>query len=268
LPVKERVLLFAQGYEDLVLYHALHGVKAGFYVDVGANSPWECSVTKLFYEHGWRGINIEPLEEHYRELREDRPEDINVCCGAGSEERELSFCVNEGCSSADPDVMALMEKTGQVKSRRTIPVRRLDRILEEALPGQGREIHFLKIDVEGFEREVLEGLSLDKHRPWIITLEAVAPNSRIPTHAQWEDILLSNGYVFAHEQFVNRYYVAREHAELKERFPDTETLLNAYELYCVSHTPYLAPQTLPVAMLFKTALVEALSRMKRKFVRT
>jgi hypothetical protein len=46
-----------------------------------------------------------------------------------------------------------------------VPVLPLAKILEDcAAP----TIHFLKIDVEGAEHEVLEGLNLDRARPWIM----------------------------------------------------------------------------------------------------
>ena len=40
----------------------LHG-SSGFYVDIGAFHPTEDSVTKLFYDRGWRGINVDPVPE-------------------------------------------------------------------------------------------------------------------------------------------------------------------------------------------------------------
>jgi len=51
---------YAQYNEDIILLALLYDVEKGFYVDVGANYPVIDSVTKLFYQHGWRGINIEP----------------------------------------------------------------------------------------------------------------------------------------------------------------------------------------------------------------
>jgi hypothetical protein len=42
-------------------------VQQGFYVDVGANEPVCHSITKAFYERGWRGIDIEPVEVTARE---------------------------------------------------------------------------------------------------------------------------------------------------------------------------------------------------------
>ena len=37
------------------------GKRSGFYVDVGAGHPTEDSVTRHFYDLGWRGINVEPI---------------------------------------------------------------------------------------------------------------------------------------------------------------------------------------------------------------
>ena len=261
---KERILLFAQGYEDLVLYHALKDVENGFYVDVGANSPWECSVTKLFYERGWHGINIEPIEEQYQALCEDRTRDLNIFAGVGNKETELEFVVDEGCSSFDLGVIAGMEQSGRTLEYRKMRVRQLDSILEEKLPDHVRDIHFLKIDVEGFEREVLEGLSLDKYRPWVITLEAAEPGSRVPNFKEWEPILLANGYTFACDQFVNRYYVANERQELKKRFVGVEALIGKYDLYFVHRSPYRANESVPILWLIKSTILETLSRIKRK----
>ncbi len=54
---------YAQNREDVVLQRALSGVQRGRYVDVGANDPTEDSVSKAFYEAGWRGITVEPVHE-------------------------------------------------------------------------------------------------------------------------------------------------------------------------------------------------------------
>ena len=51
---------FAQNGEDVVLWRALGHIANGRYVDVGANHPTNDSVTRAFYDRGWRGIAIEP----------------------------------------------------------------------------------------------------------------------------------------------------------------------------------------------------------------
>ncbi len=69
---------YAQNFEDVMLFRALEGIKKGFYIDVGAQDPVLDSVTKAFYERGWRGINVEPVEQWFKKLVADRPEDFNL----------------------------------------------------------------------------------------------------------------------------------------------------------------------------------------------
>ena len=69
---------FSQLYEDYVLAYVFQDRKMGFYVDVGANDPNHDNVTKIFYERGWRGVNIEPNVGFFRELDAQRPGDRNV----------------------------------------------------------------------------------------------------------------------------------------------------------------------------------------------
>jgi hypothetical protein len=54
-----KTVSYAQNYEDILLGRALRKSE-GFYIDVGANHPVFHSVTKLFHDRGWRGINVEP----------------------------------------------------------------------------------------------------------------------------------------------------------------------------------------------------------------
>ena len=58
------------------------------------------------------------------------------------------------------------------------------------------EIHFLKIDAEGWEKNVLEGMDFEHYRPWIVCIEATKPMSTVPVFDQWENILTGNHYVF------------------------------------------------------------------------
>ena len=68
---------YAQNFEDVMLWRALKHVEFGFYVDVGANDPEVDSVTKLFYDNGWRGVNVEPVTQWYEKLHRERSRDVN-----------------------------------------------------------------------------------------------------------------------------------------------------------------------------------------------
>jgi hypothetical protein len=71
-------LSYAQNCEDVILYRALRHVGPGFYIDVGAADPMSHSVTRAFYERGWRGVNVEPNPWFFARLTGERPRDINI----------------------------------------------------------------------------------------------------------------------------------------------------------------------------------------------
>jgi hypothetical protein len=89
-----------------------------------------------------------------------------------------------------------------------MPVKTLASLCEQAAPAS---IDLLKIDVEGAEREVLDGNDWGRFRPKVIVLEALAPITMVPAWDGWEPILTANRYRFAFFDSLNRYYVADEH---------------------------------------------------------
>ena len=74
----------------------------------------------------------------------------------------------------------------------------------------GQEVHFLKVDVEGWEEAVLLGNDWSINRPWIVLVEATLPLSAMESFQGWEPILLNAGYEFAFADGLNRFYVSKE----------------------------------------------------------
>src|SRR4051812_19506539 len=139
-----------------MLARVFSGRPTGFYVDVGAADPINLSVTKWFYELGWSGLNIEPNKQLFERLAADRPRDINLECGAGAIATEAAFfepAVGE-LSSFDPRVQSNAEGSGLAGTTRSVAVAPLTSLLNIHCPD--RPIDFLKIDVEGWEGEVLK----------------------------------------------------------------------------------------------------------------
>jgi FkbM family methyltransferase len=201
---------------DLVIDKLTGNLPNGFYIDVGANNPIDASVTKLFYDRGWCGINIEPLEDQYQSLIVHRPKDINlrVACGAKSGEVELfhqNFAAS-GLTTANKE-LALMGQTSGIISKVPsftslstfkITMLTLAEICDTYVKEQS--IDFLKIDVEGMEKDVILGMNWQKYKPKIICIEAVEPHSLREAHQEWEPLLLAVGYVLADKDLYNRYY--------------------------------------------------------------
>jgi FkbM family methyltransferase len=208
---------YAQNAEDVLLYRALKDVREGVYVDVGANDPAGDSVTKAFYDRGWHGINIEPVTSLYEGLVKQRPRDINIhaAAGAATAHKTLYEIPGTGLSTLDARIADRHRKQGFKVNETRVRVRTLRSILAEAPQSS---IHFLKIDVEGWERDVLRGIDLAETRPWIVVVEATKPNTEVPSHGEWESLLLGQGYLFAFFDGLNRYYLARERRALMKAF--------------------------------------------------
>ncbi len=205
-------IFYAQFYEDYILSIALSNIKNGHYVDVGANSPNHDSVTKHFYLQGWTGINIEPIKKLYDEYLTQRPNDININKGVSNTEGEIDFYVlsSDLMSSGNLDFVNKAKEKGYDHKKETMKVTTLNNILT-AHPVT--PITFMKIDVEGMEKETLEGLDLSKYRPTVLIIESIRPFSHIKVHNEWEPILLKNNYTFVLFDSLNRYYVANEHLD-------------------------------------------------------
>ena len=213
---EKTLVSWAQNREDILLWRVLGDIANGTYVDVGAAGAEADSVTKLFYDHGWSGLNIEPVASYAADLTSKRERDLTVQVCAGSENSTATLHVFEqtGLSSLDEDSARRAEEAGHSREDIAVDVTTLNQILTDARFGD-RDIHFLKIDVEGFERDVLLGLDRTVWRPWVVVVEATAPNSTEQVHHQWEPELLASGYRFCVFDGLNRFYVADEHAELE-----------------------------------------------------
>lgn len=72
------MISYSQNFEDVILNRFFKNTNIGFYVDVGAHDPIIDSVTKHFYDKGWSGINIEPVNLAFKKLQAERKRDINL----------------------------------------------------------------------------------------------------------------------------------------------------------------------------------------------
>ena len=83
---------------------------------------------------------------------------------------------------------------------RSVPVTTLAALCERYVD---QPIDFLKVDVEGHEREVLEGSDWSRWRPRVVLIEGLDPSP-------WEHLVLGSGYLFATFDGINHFYVRDE----------------------------------------------------------
>jgi FkbM family methyltransferase len=223
----------SQNFEDVILWRLLAHVDSGFYIDLGAQHPIYDSVTHAFYERGWSGINVEPNQDFLDLLNLHRPRDTNLGWLIGSSVGTAKFfrtMDGSGLSTGVLEFAKNLESQSTPMEIESKEVKPLSEICETYVKG---DIHFLKIDVEGMEREVILGANFQMFRPWIVVVEAFQPNSRIESHGEWEDLLINSDYEMVYADGLNRFYLAKEKSELKKGFEFPPNVFDNFKMLAV-----------------------------------
>lgn len=221
---------YAQNFEDVMLWRALGHVKDGLYIDVGAQHPRIDSISRAFYERGWRGVHIEPVPTFADMLRQDRPDETVLQVALG--EREGTLALNVFADTGLSTAIASYAERHQIE--RNYQVQRIEvpmLTLRTALGSvAGKQVHWLKIDVEGFEEQVLRGWDSQQLRPWILVIEATIPNSAETDYDKWDHLVTGAGYRFVYFDGLNRFYIADEHPELAAAFAAPPNVFDTVEV--------------------------------------
>ncbi len=214
---------YAQNGEDVRLHRALGEQSTGSWIDVGACDPTDFSITKHFYDRGWHGINVDASPVAIRRFVQERTRDINLNVGVSNRRDRLPFyratADRLGNDASGLSTFVQQEAENHMRAgfhfeRLEVDVMPLSDIYAEHARGT---VDFLSVDVEGYEREVLEGAALGQWRPRVIIVEATRPLSTESTHDRWEDIILAAGYLFVVHDGLNRWYVRKEDDGLSEK---------------------------------------------------
>ena len=134
--------------------------KVDVVLDVGANSG---QYGEMLRELGFAGrlVSLEPVAEAYAELErraaaDDAWEAVRVAASDADGEITLNVTEDSRSSSVLPRNERFADKAGwSPKESRRVAARRLDGLVAELLRPQERA--YLKLDIQGYERHVLDG---------------------------------------------------------------------------------------------------------------
>jgi FkbM family methyltransferase len=231
------ILSYAQNFEDVLLWRALGHIEHGCYIDIGAHDPVIDSVSKAFYERGWRGIHVEPLPVYCDALRKDRPDETVLQAAVAAETGLLRFyeIPNTGISTGEESIAQSHRERGFPINEITVPCVTLDQVFQQV---RGNVVHWLKIDVEGLEEQVLRGWGQSKLRPWVVVIESTLPLTQDEAFGVWEGLLTKKGYRFVHFDGLNRYYLAKGHKELESAFNSGPNVFDGFQLNGTANNPF------------------------------
>ena len=223
---------YAQNFEDVLLWRALRDVENGRYLDIGAQDPVIDSVSLAFYNLGWRGVHVEPIPAYTARLREARPDEAVVEAAVTDLPGPIPFYELGGLSSGREDIAEHHRKCGHKARKILVPTVRLDRLLQDF-----DAVHWMKIDVEGMEADVLRSWGESDIRPWIVVIEATYPNTQEPTHQLWVDEILRRGYREVFFDGLSRYFL---HESQRDREAAFQAPANVFDGFAIRPSHFCA----------------------------
>jgi len=166
-------------------------------VDIGAWDAEYLSNTKALEEAGWSGVCLEPFPRNWTDRTCRLFEEV-VYSSAGEVIRFRQADVLGGIDDLIVHHKAEVASAPVVELTTTT----LDDVLDRA--NAPRFVHYVSIDTEGSELEILKGLSFSKYTVGAFTIEH---NSEEPKRRHIRELLEANGYRFEREQLVDDWYV-------------------------------------------------------------
>lgn len=164
---------YSQFGEDIIIAHffSQSGNFKPSYLDIGANEPKYISNTYYFYEHGGRGVLIEPNPYLYKKLKQERKGDIVINTGIGLDSvAEADFFIfpnyANGLNTFSENEAKHWQEVG-MKGLGKIPLDKVikmpltpvNKILEQYFSNAGPDI--ISIDVEGLDLDILKSMDFE-----------------------------------------------------------------------------------------------------------
>ena len=200
------MIYYSQDMQDKFLEeNVFKSHKNGIYVDVGAHDGKTINNTLYFSKnHGWKGINIEPIKSVYDKLIVNRPNDININCAVCNCDGETDFILNTGYTEMlsgiknnyDYRHLSRLQFQNKQSNSKTniikVNTKKLETIFNE---NNITHVNYLSIDVEGAEFEVIKSINFDKVFIDVIGFENNYNDNSIPII----NYLKQNGFNVIHK---------------------------------------------------------------------
>lgn len=193
----------------------------GTFVEVGANDGISCSNTWGLSERGWRGYMVEPIPSFARECRknhEGHPAvSVHETAIGNREDMEIKFNIAGMLTTANANLKAeykTIDWSQDLVTEETKIV--VSQSLDTFLMENGVKVGFdlLVVDVEGFEKEVFSGFSLQTWFPKMLIVELADThpnlNSTRTSDAKLGLEIAQSGYLTVYKDWINTVFVRRD----------------------------------------------------------
>lgn len=173
-------ITYSQHGEDMVILNifAQLGIDKPSYLDLGAHHPSRISNTKLLYERGSRGVNIEANRHLIEAFYEQRPLDKNIHTGVSVVDGEAILYMFDDFSGRNTlsfnEVEYCKKTIGmEIRGHETVRTKTLMQIVKEYCDGHFPE--FLNCDIEGLDYDILSSADFVTSSPVLVCVECRDP---------------------------------------------------------------------------------------------
>ncbi|HUR42279.1 MAG TPA: FkbM family methyltransferase [Verrucomicrobiae bacterium] len=214
---KKGKLSFSQSGEDVIvdsLFTAL-GLRELNYLDIGSHDPVKLSNTYYFYLKGGSGVLVEPDPNLFPRLQRARRRD--TCLNAavsidGTRGRRPFYLMRSSTLNTFSKAEAMRcAAMGEPILREievdTLPV---SVVLEEHFAS--RPLHFLSLDVEGVDLDIIRSIDFARWRPWVMCVETItfdADRQRQRKRSEIIEHLTAQDYLVYADTYINTVFVDR-----------------------------------------------------------
>ena len=205
-------LSFSQCGEDLILQHLFMvlNIQRVSYLDIGAHHPTYLSNTYLFYQHGGRGVCVEPDPALFGEFPKKRPRDTHLNCGVGIKSGEAEFFVmsSSTLSTFSKAEAERYQSYGQQRIMKTIKIK-LETINEIIRQKFEKTPNLVSLDVEGLDYLILQNFDFKKYRPEVFCLETLSYTEDKTERKLTEiiELMHANDYLTYADTYINTIFV-------------------------------------------------------------
>lgn len=193
----------------------------GYFVEVGAYDGEFVSNTSCLSDHGWKGLYVEPIYDHYLKcLKRHSKNDVIVANVAiGLSEGESTIYYGDTLTTLDEDQVLRYQEIDWAQHIKFQKIKcdqmRLDTLMKKLEVPKNFDI--LVVDVEGKESEVFETFELSDWNPkmLIVELEDEHPSFQgdkkyIEKIKKLRKFIHSNGYCEIFKDEINTIFVREE----------------------------------------------------------
>jgi FkbM family methyltransferase len=150
-------MFYSQDKQDEYLEtHICRGFKNGFFMNIGAHDGVHFNNTLYFEKYNnWTGMNVEAMKKTYDKLVINRPNSVTTECICNTGCTEIISGLKHNDDSRHLEPLEKNEESEIVQ----VTTKRFETLLYE---NNISHIHYLSIDVEGAEWDVIQSIDFDK----------------------------------------------------------------------------------------------------------